>query len=315
MSSVQTSQLEHLDLMPSSALNNNNNNTSNINNNQQALIDQMNVDIEIEELKKRNCQLDAALCNEKKAAEKIQKLMNVERKERIRLQNENQNIKNEIRNVQSDQARLETEISNLKQKYAQKCVECEDLRNKTNTIARIITDTAIGVAGIAAAISETGQGDTDTGSEHEAMINGHSNGSSYENGIGGVDNQADDGYETNRTTIETTEEILPDAANIKKEITDEHNQISLADYTVEFTEGTSALTGELSCANCQTTVTPLWRRNELGEPVCNACGLYFKMHNANRPIQLRKDTLQTRKRKRERQSGSKFGSQDIDSPY
>ncbi|MBV96983.1 Transcription factor GATA-4, partial [Eschrichtius robustus] len=34
----------------------------------------------------------------------------------------------------------------------------------------------------------------------------------------------------------------------------------------------------LSCANCQTTTTTLWRRNAEGEPVCNACGLYMKLH-------------------------------------
>lgn len=27
-----------------------------------------------------------------------------------------------------------------------------------------------------------------------------------------------------------------------------------------------------SCANCHTTVTPLWRRNSEGKPICNACG-------------------------------------------
>ncbi|CAH0382169.1 unnamed protein product [Bemisia tabaci] len=35
-----------------------------------------------------------------------------------------------------------------------------------------------------------------------------------------------------------------------------------------------------SCANCKTTTTTLWRRNQNGEPVCNACGLYYKLHNA-----------------------------------
>ncbi|KAK2092859.1 Transcription factor GATA-6 [Saguinus oedipus] len=34
----------------------------------------------------------------------------------------------------------------------------------------------------------------------------------------------------------------------------------------------------LSCANCHTTTTTLWRRNNEGEPVCNACGLYMKLH-------------------------------------
>ncbi|XP_062519919.1 GATA-binding factor 1-A-like isoform X2 [Corticium candelabrum] len=52
-----------------------------------------------------------------------------------------------------------------------------------------------------------------------------------------------------------------------------------------------------SCANCQTTQTTLWRRNEKGEPVCNACGLYYKLHKVNRPLSLKKDCIQTRNRK------------------
>ncbi|KAL5282310.1 GATA3.2 family protein [Megaselia abdita] len=39
-----------------------------------------------------------------------------------------------------------------------------------------------------------------------------------------------------------------------------------------------------SCANCKTTTTTLWRRNASGEPVCNACGLYYKLHNDNMVI-------------------------------
>lgn len=35
------------------------------------------------------------------------------------------------------------------------------------------------------------------------------------------------------------------------------------------------------CANCHTSTTTLWRRNANGEPVCNACGLYFKLHNVS----------------------------------
>lgn len=51
------------------------------------------------------------------------------------------------------------------------------------------------------------------------------------------------------------------------------------------------------CANCKTSTTTLWRRNNQGEPVCNACGLYFKLHNVNRPQSMKKDGIQTRKRK------------------
>lgn len=30
----------------------------------------------------------------------------------------------------------------------------------------------------------------------------------------------------------------------------------------------------------------------LGEPVCNACGLYYKLHNVPRPITMKKEQIQ-----------------------
>jgi hypothetical protein len=30
----------------------------------------------------------------------------------------------------------------------------------------------------------------------------------------------------------------------------------------------------------------------VGEPVCNACGLYFKLHGVNRPLAMKKDSIQ-----------------------
>ncbi|KAK2704877.1 GATA-binding factor A-like [Artemia franciscana] len=53
----------------------------------------------------------------------------------------------------------------------------------------------------------------------------------------------------------------------------------------------------LCCTNCGTSTTTLWRRNNEGEPVCNACGLYYKLHGVHRPLAMRKDGIQTRKRK------------------
>ncbi|XP_066913476.1 transcription factor GATA-3-like isoform X2 [Clytia hemisphaerica] len=51
------------------------------------------------------------------------------------------------------------------------------------------------------------------------------------------------------------------------------------------------------CSNCKTSQTTLWRRNGNGEPVCNACGLYYKLHKINRPLTMKKDGIQTRNRK------------------
>ncbi|XP_053549076.1 transcription factor GATA-5 [Bombina bombina] len=53
----------------------------------------------------------------------------------------------------------------------------------------------------------------------------------------------------------------------------------------------------LCCTNCHTTTTTLWRRNSEGEPVCNACGLYMKLHGVPRPLAMKKESIQTRKRK------------------
>ncbi|EFO89845.1 hypothetical protein GCK72_023586 [Caenorhabditis remanei] len=54
----------------------------------------------------------------------------------------------------------------------------------------------------------------------------------------------------------------------------------------------------LICSNCNGTNTTLWRRNAEGDPVCNACGLYFKLHHVARPTSMKKEgALQTRKRK------------------
>ncbi|KAI4554778.1 hypothetical protein MJG53_020077 [Ovis ammon polii x Ovis aries] len=32
------------------------------------------------------------------------------------------------------------------------------------------------------------------------------------------------------------------------------------------------------CTNCQTTTTALWQKTASGDPVCNACGLCYKLH-------------------------------------
>ncbi|XP_026855701.2 transcription factor GATA-4 [Electrophorus electricus] len=68
----------------------------------------------------------------------------------------------------------------------------------------------------------------------------------------------------------------------------------------------------LSCTNCHTTTTTLWRRNTEGEPVCNACGLYMKLHGVPRPLAMKKEGIQTRKRKPKSLNKSKPGTPGTD---
>ncbi|KAF9146306.1 hypothetical protein BGX30_001957 [Mortierella sp. GBA39] len=52
----------------------------------------------------------------------------------------------------------------------------------------------------------------------------------------------------------------------------------------------------IECANCSQTQTPLWRKNDAGEPICNACGLYAKLHKRSRPVTMRKSKISRRRR-------------------
>ncbi|KAI9824434.1 MAG: hypothetical protein M1832_001969 [Thelocarpon impressellum] len=51
-----------------------------------------------------------------------------------------------------------------------------------------------------------------------------------------------------------------------------------------------------TCQNCTTSTTPLWRRDEIGSVLCNACGLFLKLHGRPRPISLKTDVIKSRNR-------------------
>ncbi|EGV63851.1 Sodium- and chloride-dependent GABA transporter 1 [Yamadazyma tenuis] len=66
----------------------------------------------------------------------------------------------------------------------------------------------------------------------------------------------------------------------------------------------------VSCTNCHTKTTPLWRRNPEGQPLCNACGLFLKLHGVVRPLSLKTDVI--KKRQRNSNSSKKITVRDGD---
>ena len=60
--------------------------------------------------------------------------------------------------------------------------------------------------------------------------------------------------------------------------------------------GEQGTTGPTICTNCLTSTTPLWRRNPEGQPLCNACGLFLKLHGVVRPLSLKTDVIKKRNR-------------------
>ncbi|XP_054082796.1 polyglutamine-repeat protein pqn-41 isoform X1 [Zeugodacus cucurbitae] len=71
---------------------------------------------------------------------------------------------------------------------------------------------------------------------------------------------------------------------------------------------------DMSCSNCGTLTTTIWRRSIRGEMVCNACGLYFKLHGINRPHSMRRDTIHTRRRRPKECEKSKKKNKRSSSP-
>lgn len=62
----------------------------------------------------------------------------------------------------------------------------------------------------------------------------------------------------------------------------------------------------MKCSNCETNITPLWRRGVNGSYLCNACGLYYKIHQSNRPKELKTETFRHRHRIRKSESFAEY---------
>ena len=55
---------------------------------------------------------------------------------------------------------------------------------------------------------------------------------------------------------------------------------------------------QTECFNCHALKTPLWRKDPQGKTLCNACGLFLKLHGTTRPLSLKTDVIKKRSSRR-----------------
>ncbi|ORX46169.1 hypothetical protein BCR36DRAFT_585312 [Piromyces finnis] len=73
--------------------------------------------------------------------------------------------------------------------------------------------------------------------------------------------------------------------------------------------------GEMVCTVCQTRTSPLWRRGDKGEVLCNACGLYHKHHKKPRPISLANSSSRSARRSNHQNNENKNQNQRFQNIY
>ncbi|KAG6910448.1 hypothetical protein DXG01_010373 [Tephrocybe rancida] len=56
-------------------------------------------------------------------------------------------------------------------------------------------------------------------------------------------------------------------------------------------------TSTVQCFNCDTTATPLWRKDDVGNDLCNACESYYKLHGSSRPHSMKSAAIPIARRR------------------
>ncbi|OLY79249.1 Transcription factor elt-1 [Smittium mucronatum] len=90
--------------------------------------------------------------------------------------------------------------------------------------------------------------------------------------------------------------LLCNACGLYLKLHGKTRPVALQKHTSKKVMESSPPTPSLQCVNCFTKNTPLWRKDADGGSLCNACGLYFKLHKVNRPISLKSNVIKKRNR-------------------
>ncbi|KAI8371692.1 uncharacterized protein BYT42DRAFT_581129 [Radiomyces spectabilis] len=117
----------------------------------------------------------------------------------------------------------------------------------------------------------------------------------HENGQGPVCDNCDevDNLKVVRPRDPTSNDESPDLVDDNKSL-ETSNLASCS--LIKGTAATNTHDDGTVCANCHTTTTPLWRRDAAGKTICNACGLYYKLHRIHRPATMMRTVIKRRKR-------------------
>lgn len=100
-----------------------------------------------------------------------------------------------------------------------------------------------------------------------------------------------------------------EARKSETDITDKSDSTAEASAAKEPKDKTDGVDNSLAiaCFNCASTITPLWRRDDAGNTICNACGLYYRLHGSHRPIKMKRNTIKRRKRNLVKQEETRAG--------